>query len=33
MYIGLRAHDYGKLPVEELFKRISEDGFRIRRNV
>lgn len=27
MYIGLRAHDYGKLPVEELFKRISEDGF------
>lgn len=28
MYIGLRAHDYGKLPVEELFRRISEDGFR-----
>lgn len=27
MYIGLRAHDYGKLPLEELFKRISEDGF------
>lgn len=27
MYIGLRAHDYGKLPVEELFKRITEDGF------
>lgn len=27
MYIGVRAHDYGKLPLEELFKRISEDGF------
>ena len=27
MYIGLRAHDYGKLPLEELFKRISDDGF------
>lgn len=27
MYIGLRAHDYGKLPLEELFRRISEDGF------
>lgn len=27
MYIGLRAHDYGKLPLEELFKRISNDGF------
>ena len=27
MYIGLRAHDYGKLPVEELFRRITEDGF------
>ena len=22
-----RPHDYGKLPLEELFKRISEDGF------
>lgn len=27
MYVGLRAHDYGKLPLEELFKRITEDGF------
>lgn len=27
MYIGLRAHDYGKLPVDELFRRISNDGF------
>lgn len=27
MHIGLRAHDYGKLPLEELFKRISDDGF------
>lgn len=27
MYIGLRAHDYGKLPLKELFKRVSDDGF------
>lgn len=27
MHIGLRAHDYGKLPLEELFKKISDDGF------
>ena len=27
MNIGLRAHDYGKKPLEELFKRISDDGF------
>jgi len=28
MKIGLRAHDYGKLPVEELLKRIKNDGFQ-----
>ncbi len=27
MNIGLRAHDYGKMPLEELFKKISDDGF------
>lgn len=27
MDIGLRAHDYGKLPVEVLFERITKDGF------
>lgn len=27
MNVGLRAHDYGKKPVDELFKEISEDGF------
>lgn len=27
MKIGLRAHDYGKLPLDVLFKSISEDGF------
>lgn len=27
MNIGLRAHDYGKMPVEELFKKINSDGF------
>lgn len=28
MKIGLRAHDYGKLPAEELIKRIKNDGFQ-----
>ncbi|PHV70966.1 AP endonuclease [Sporanaerobium hydrogeniformans] len=28
MKIGLRAHDYGKLTVEELTSRISKDGFK-----
>lgn len=28
MKIGLRAHDYGKLPLQELMARISGDGFR-----
>ena len=27
MYIGLRAHDYGKQPLEDLFSKISGDGF------
>lgn len=27
MKIGLRAHDYGKQPLEDLFRSISEDGF------
>lgn len=27
MYIGLRAHDYGKSSLEDLFSRISADGF------
>lgn len=27
MYIGLRAHDYGKSGLEDLFSRISGDGF------
>lgn len=27
MKIGLRAHDYGKSPLEDLFSRISNDGF------
>lgn len=27
MKVGLRAHDYGKMPVDKLFKKISDDGF------
>lgn len=28
MLLGVRAHDFGKLPAEELAKRISEKGFK-----
>ncbi|MCX7708451.1 MAG: sugar phosphate isomerase/epimerase [Clostridia bacterium] len=28
MRLGVRAHDFGKLPVEELAKKISQKGFR-----
>ncbi len=28
MIIGARAHDYGRLPSKELFRRISSDGFK-----